>query len=295
MTLLHLLSFVAAVGAFLFVTLSLASGLLWLSELIEEHSKFAKVVGKKCIFVIISIHVLLAFTDSLPPHKIAFSILCHITYLQNFSDSWPVIPLSSLSFVASCILVVVDHFMWFFHFAHVTHDARQVAHKAYHSGPVVKAPSFGDMATFFGICVWLTPLFLFLSLSANDNTLPTTGTLDTMNSPSIAASSFPPTMQRSRSLLPRLLFGFIPGLRRSSSRSAEGIIAPMSPVVPLSPSHGHPLSPLTPSRSSSFSEIGESTSTWAIPEFSLNRPPPRRVSPHTLTSHPVARRRGSDM
>ncbi|KAF8489455.1 DUF396-domain-containing protein [Russula emetica] len=255
MTLLHLLSFVAAVGAFLFVTLSLASGLLWLSELIEEHSKFAKVVGKKCIFVIISIHVLLAFTDSLPPHKIAFSILCHITYLQNFSDSWPVIPLSSLSFVASCILVVVDHFMWFFHFAHVTHDARQVAHKAYHSGPVVKAPSFGDMATFFGICVWLTPLFLFLSLSANDNTLPTTGTLDTMNSPSIAASSFPPTMQRSRSLLPRLLFGFIPGLRRSSSRSAEGIIAPMSPVVPLSPSHGHPLSPLTPSRSSSFSEI----------------------------------------
>jgi hypothetical protein len=30
---------------------STASGLLWLSELIEEHSKFAKVVGKRCIFV----------------------------------------------------------------------------------------------------------------------------------------------------------------------------------------------------------------------------------------------------
>ena len=125
--------------------------------------------------VIISIHVLLAFTDSLPAHKIAFSILCHVTYLQNFSDSWPVIPLSSPSFVASCILVVVDHFMWFFYFAHITHDARQVSHKAYRGGPVVKAPSFGDMATFFGICVWLTPLFLFLSLSANDNTLPTAG------------------------------------------------------------------------------------------------------------------------
>jgi hypothetical protein len=67
--------------------------------------------------------------------------------------------------------------MWFFHFAHVTHEARQVAHKhkAYRGGPVMKSPSFGDMATFFGICVWLTPLFLFLSLSANDNTLPTTG------------------------------------------------------------------------------------------------------------------------
>ena len=65
--------------------------------------------------------------------------------------------------------------MWFFHFAHVTHEARQVSHKAYRGGPVVKTPSFGDMATFFGICVWLIPLFLFLSLSANDNTLPTTG------------------------------------------------------------------------------------------------------------------------
>lgn len=62
-------SFAAAVAAFLFVTLSLgtlacissdvvistttltASGLLWLSELIEEHSKLAKVVGKRCILV----------------------------------------------------------------------------------------------------------------------------------------------------------------------------------------------------------------------------------------------------
>jgi hypothetical protein len=32
--------------------------------------------------------------------------------------------------------------------------------------------SFGDVATFFGICVWLLPFYLFLSLSANDNVLP---------------------------------------------------------------------------------------------------------------------------
>ncbi|KAH9959251.1 transmembrane adaptor Erv26 [Russula dissimulans] len=159
----------------MFVTLSLASGLLWISELIEEHSKIAKIVGKKCIYVILCTHLLLALTDGLPPHKIAFSIICHVVYLQNFSDTWPVISLTSRSFIASCILVVADHFMWFFHFARVTHEARQAAHKAYRGGPVVKAPTFGDMATFFGLCVWLTPLFLFLSLSANDNTLPTSG------------------------------------------------------------------------------------------------------------------------
>lgn len=39
------------------------------------------------------------------------------------------------------------------------------------SGPA--PPGFAEVATFFGICVWLVPLFLFLSLSANDNALPT--------------------------------------------------------------------------------------------------------------------------
>ncbi|KAH9959681.1 transmembrane adaptor Erv26-domain-containing protein [Russula dissimulans] len=103
----------------------------------------------------------------------AFSIICRIVYLQNFLDTWPVISLTSRSFIASCILVVADHFMWFFHFVRVTHEARQAAHKAYRGGPVVKVPTLGDMVTFFGLCIWLTPLFLFLSLSTNDNMLPT--------------------------------------------------------------------------------------------------------------------------
>lgn len=32
-----------------------------------------------------------------------------------------------------------------------------------------------DVAAFFAICVWFVPLFLFLSLSANDNALPSFG------------------------------------------------------------------------------------------------------------------------
>ncbi|KAI9452583.1 DUF396-domain-containing protein [Russula earlei] len=295
MEVLHLSSYVAAVAAFMFVTLSLASGLLWVSELIEEHTKLAKVVGKKCIYAIISMHVLLAFTDGLPPYKIAFSILCHVVYLQNFSDAWPVISLTSRSFIASCILVVTDHFMWFFHFARLTHEARQAAHQAYRGGPVVKPPTFGDMATFFGICVWLTPLFLFLSLSANDNTLPTS---DTVTSPS--APSFTPSAHRSRSSLFRSIFGSVPLLRRSSSRGAEGIIASPSPGLPsLSPSRAHPLSPRSPTRSSTYGLGGDSSSTSLISESALNRPPPRlKLFPHagtTMLGHPISRRRGSDM
>lgn len=297
MTFLHLLSYVAAVAAFMFITLSLASGLLWLSELIEEHSKLAKVLGKRGIYVIISIHVLLAFTDALPLHKIAFSILCHVVYLQNFSHTWPVISLTSPSFVASCIVVVADHFMWFFHFARRTHEARQAAHKAYRGGPVVRAPTFGDMATFFGLCVWLTPLFLFLSLSANDNTLPTSGSLDAVSSPS--AASFPTSAQRprpARSSLLRLMFGFVPGLRRASSRSAEGLIAPPSPgIPPASPSHTtHSFPPRTPTRVASHGDVREPTSAGLRADFSLNHPPPRRTASGSNALSPSVRRRGSD-
>ena len=74
--------------------------------------------------------------------------------------------------MASCVMVVADHFLWFFHFARMTQDARLKARVYYRGQPAVVAPGFADIATFFGICVWLAPLFLFLSLSANDNALP---------------------------------------------------------------------------------------------------------------------------
>ncbi|EED84456.1 predicted protein, partial [Postia placenta Mad-698-R] len=163
-----------AAAAFLFVTLSLASGLLWLSELIEEHSRMAKVVGKRSIYAVIILHVLLYLSDSLPLKHIVFSIFCHIVYLQNFTSGWPFISLTSISFITSCILVIADHFMWFFYFARLTQDARHRTHRPYgapDNSP--RIPGFADIATFFGLCVWLAPLFLFLSLSANDNALPT--------------------------------------------------------------------------------------------------------------------------
>ncbi|KAI9460263.1 transmembrane adaptor Erv26-domain-containing protein, partial [Lactarius psammicola] len=250
--------YVAAVAAFMFITLSLASGLLWLSELIEEHSKLAKVLGKRGIYVIISIHVLLAFTDALPFHKVAFSILCHVVYLQNFSHTWPVISLSSPSFVASCILVVADHFMWFFHFARRTHEARQAAHKAYRGGPVVRPPTSATWRPFRALRL-AHPLFLFLSLSANDNTLPTS-----VNPRFLPSRNDHPA----RSSLFRLMFGFVPRLRRASSRTAEGLIAPPSPGIPPLPG--------------------------LMPDFSLNRPPPRRTASGSNALSSSVRRRGSD-
>jgi Transmembrane adaptor Erv26 len=130
--------------------------------------------------VIMVIHVFLWIADSLPLPQILFSIFCHAVYLTNFTPAWPLISLSSLSFIGSCILVLADHFVWFFYFSKRSQEGRYVPRRDRHSSdgwilPQEPKPilSFLDIATFFGICVWLVPLFLFLSLSANDNALPT--------------------------------------------------------------------------------------------------------------------------
>ncbi|EIW82074.1 hypothetical protein CONPUDRAFT_54408 [Coniophora puteana RWD-64-598 SS2] len=153
----------------------LASGLLYVSELIEEHSRTAKVIGQRGIYAIICLHILLWMSDSLPLPQIAFSVFCHAVYLQNFSTSWPLISLSSLSFIASCLLAIADHFIWFFYFSRVSRETRQSVPRFRNPIPQTQkvAPTFSEIATFFGICIWLVPLFLFLSLSANDNALPT--------------------------------------------------------------------------------------------------------------------------
>ena len=121
---------------------------------------------------------MLLFSDALPPLSIFFSISCHLVYLSNFTSSWPYISLSSPRFVLSCVLVIADHFTWFYHFANKASEAKRRPRYRYGapsgSGAAGAAQehSFMDVAAFFGICVWAVPLFLFLSLSANDNALP---------------------------------------------------------------------------------------------------------------------------
>ena len=156
-----------------------------IAEVIEEHSKLAKTIGQRLIYGVITLHVLFAVVDQLPWHLSALGVFCHVVYLQNFSKNWPFISLTSIKFLASCALVLVDHFAWFFYFAdrakHVdSHYSSRYGRSAYRPSwdtrPLPKRSeeplNFMDVATFFGICVWLVPFFLFLSLSANDNVLP---------------------------------------------------------------------------------------------------------------------------
>ncbi|KZT72568.1 DUF396-domain-containing protein [Daedalea quercina L-15889] len=221
----------------------LASGLLWLSELIEEHSRLAKVVGERGIYLVIALHCLLYATDSLPLKHTAFSIACQIIYLQNFTPSWPMISLSSLSFMLSCVAVIVNHFVWFFYFSRITSEARHAARRPYGNPRFIpRVPNFGDIATFFGFCVWFIPVFLFLSLSANDNALPTnSGHSSVPSTPTVSNKALTPISTRPRGSLFRSLYDTMPRVRPRPIRrdTSEGLIAPRSPNLtprPVSPS-----------------------------------------------------------
>ncbi|KAG5986290.1 hypothetical protein E4U43_005578, partial [Claviceps pusilla] len=69
-------------------------------------------------------------------------------------------------------LVLVDHYVWFRYFSDF--QSRAYQRSSYYDQ--VEVPSFSMIASFFGLCVWLVPFALFVSLSAGDNVLPTMGT-----------------------------------------------------------------------------------------------------------------------
>lgn len=66
-------------------------------------------------------------------------------------------------------MVFLNHYVWFRHFS----TAPASAPKSIYDKPNV--PSFTEIASYFGLCVWLVPFSLFVSLSASDNVLPTMG------------------------------------------------------------------------------------------------------------------------
>ncbi|KFH73033.1 hypothetical protein MVEG_00258 [Podila verticillata NRRL 6337] len=149
---LTLISYAGTGIAFLFSTLSLACGLYYLAELVEEYTVLTKKIIKGLTVAVAVLHLALWLLDGFPFSKILFSLFCHAVYSLNLGK-FPYISLLSLPFLASCALVLCDHFMWFQFFT-----------RRYYS--------FMSIASFFGICVWMIPFAYFISLSANDNALP---------------------------------------------------------------------------------------------------------------------------
>lgn len=84
------------------------------------------------------------------------------------------------------VLVLLNHYVWFRHFqqppSYPPRDRqptwstnRDGTRTNYPYGFDPDLPSFTEVASFFGICVWLVPFALFVGLSAGENVLPSMG------------------------------------------------------------------------------------------------------------------------
>ena len=83
MYILPLLGYLGLALGFAFLTLSIASGLYYLSELVEEHSVLSARLLRRLIYAIIAIQILLALVDQFPYHLTLLGIVSHIVYLSN--------------------------------------------------------------------------------------------------------------------------------------------------------------------------------------------------------------------
>lgn len=155
MWLTWIVSLLGGTMAALFAVASLTCGLLYASELIEEHSVLTGRVLLWTVRVVIGLHVVLMLDGVFPISSLACGIGCHGTYYLLLGD-YPNIDPSSPVAIFAFIAFIVDHYVWF---GNVAEAARVF--------------SFFNLIGAFVVFVWLVPVGCFLSLSVNDLTLPT--------------------------------------------------------------------------------------------------------------------------
>ncbi|XP_059475614.1 protein TEX261 [Neocloeon triangulifer] len=150
---LYLLSWVAMILQIVFVTVAVAAGLYYLAELVEEYTTTTRKVIWWMTMVVLGIYTIFLLFEDLPKTLVFCGIIsqmAHLCIIQTF----PFFDVLSPSFVTTVVMLVVNHYLAFQHFS---------SHYF----------AFSEVLGYFTICLWLVPFTLFVSLSANENTLPT--------------------------------------------------------------------------------------------------------------------------
>ncbi|GAB0097171.1 Protein TEX261 [Sergentomyia squamirostris] len=150
---LYILSYLSLLLQIIFATISIAAGLYYVAELVEEYTVMAKKIILGMILSTSVVYLLLAMFDNLPWMLIICGLLAqgiHALIMKHF----PYVHFLSFSFLGSVILLLINNYLAFTYFA--TH---------YYM--------LSEVIAYFTVCLWLVPFALFVSLSANDNVLPT--------------------------------------------------------------------------------------------------------------------------
>jgi len=68
------------------------------------------------------------------------------------------------------VLAFLNHYLWFNHFNNPYIPT--IGERLDPDFTIPYYPSFTEIAAFFGLCIWLFPFALFISISSNENSLP---------------------------------------------------------------------------------------------------------------------------
>eukprot|EP00736_Rhodelphis_marinus_P002552 Rmarinus@m.8400 len=205
-----LLVYASGYLAFAFGVLCLACGLYYLAELIEEYTALTKKILTYTIYSLFGVHLLLWLWEGFPIQFVLVGIIAHAAYC-SLLKTFPHFQWASVEFVSSVAMAIVNHMSWFYFFTH--DDSRYYTHR------------IATLSAFFFSCVWLVPFMFFLSISANEQVLPTQGSGSSISQTGSHLTDHKP-LKRTNYLLN--LFGwvrdkkdeFIPAVVPSASKGA---------------------------------------------------------------------------
>lgn len=170
---IQILAVVGTVIGFIAVTLAVAAGLYYMSEIIEDNIEFTKRTLQRSIQVICVWLILMVIFDGFPWKLTIFSLLSYYIYSLNLKQ-FPNVNLTGPVFVLTCILALSNHYLWFRYFSNPY--IPPLEERLAPGFKMPHYPTFTEIASFFGICVWFVPFALFISVSSNDSALPLTST-----------------------------------------------------------------------------------------------------------------------
>ncbi|GIY07207.1 protein TEX261 [Caerostris extrusa] len=150
---LYLLSWVGLVIQISFIILSVAAGLYYVAELIEEYTVLTCRVIRILILVTMAIYGGVFLFEDLTASMIICGIISQVMHLLVLR-TFPFFDLTSFPFIGAVVFVIINHYLAFQYFSSVYYP-------------------FSQVLSYFTLCLWLVPFSFFVSLSANENVLPT--------------------------------------------------------------------------------------------------------------------------
>lgn len=150
---MYILSWIAFILIAVCLTISVAAGMYYVAELIEEYTTVAKRIIRLLLITVTGLNILLMVLESeFTWTMCAIGLISNAIYFVILAE-FPVIGFLSPTFLFSMLLLVIHHYFAFSFFNH-------------HYYP------FPEILAYFTIFVWLIPFCFVLSLSANDYVLP---------------------------------------------------------------------------------------------------------------------------